>query len=84
VRAHRRLLVLSTQLDPLLPPIIVLSKALDEAIVSTTIEMSKAVAAPNTDKIPVMGLPAVEEAKGDNNLDELPRIEHASEPKFVS
>jgi len=40
--------------------------------------MSKAVAAPNADKIPVMASPAVEIVKDDSNLDELPGIEHAS------
>ena len=52
-----------------------MSKALDKAIVSTTIEMSETIAVPDADNILP---PAMEEVKGDSNEHEPPIIEHAS------
>lgn len=55
-----------------------MSKAIEEAIIGTTIEMSKTVAAPNADKVLGMAPAAGEEVEGDSDVDEPPAIDHAS------
>jgi hypothetical protein len=52
------------------------SKAIEEVIIGTTIEMSKTVAAPNADKVLGMAPAAGEEVEGDSDVDEPPAIDH--------